>query len=340
MLINSTAPGKSGKTQSSGNRTGDFPVDIVYTWVNQSDPAWIEKRKQTLADNAGSQSHCMCLDGIREKEFEVLDELRFSLRSVSRYAGFVRKIFIVTDDQVPAWLNQGNAKIEIVSHREIFGEAGPLPCFNSHAIEARLHHIPGLAEHFLYLNDDFFLGRSVTAADFFQDNEVSRFFPSPRKIDPAPVSASDLAISSAAKRGQALLKKRFGKTVSSHILHAPYPLRRSVLFEMENIFPGEFAATAAHQFRHQQDHSIAAFLYFYYARFTDRAIPEKIRHMYLDNRLHQFVRKVLLTLLTGRYQTFCINGGHTAPGNNGIKLKLLGAFLKLRFPKKCEFELA
>lgn len=260
-------------TTPSGDRAGDFPVDIVYTWVNQSDPAWIKKRKQALTGNGDPQDPYLCLDGIREREFE-----------------------------------------------------------------ARLHHIPGLAEHFLYLNDDFFLGRPLTAADFFQDNEISRFFPSPRKIDTAPVSASDLAVSSAAKRGQALLKKRFGKTVSNHILHAPYPLRRSVLFEMENVFPGEFTATVAHSFRHQQDHSIAAFLYFHYARFTGRAIPAKIRHMYLDNRLHQFVRKVLLTLLTGRHQAFCINGGYTAPENNGIKLKLLRTFLKLCFPKKCEFE--
>jgi len=340
MMLNLSTARRVKDTTPSGDRTGDFPVDIVYTWVNQSDPAWIEKRKQTLADNAGSQNHGMCLDGIREKEFEALDELRFSLRSVSRYAGFVRKIFIVTDNQVPAWLNRENTKIEIVYHREIFGEAGTLPCFNSHAIEARLHHIPGLAEHFLYLNDDFFLGRPVTAADFFKDNKISRFFSSPRKIDPAPVSASDLAVSSAAKRGQALLKKRFGETVSNHILHAPYPLRRSVLYEMENDFPGEFTATVAHSFRHQQDHSIAAFLYFHYARLTGRAIPGKIRHMYLDNRLQQFARKVILTLLTGRYQAFCINGGHTAPENSGIKLKLLRTFLKLCFPKKCEFEVA
>lgn len=324
-------------TNASKVATSDFPVDIVYTWVDQSDPVWLEKRRQAISCLCSEKDTGLCLDFFREREFEKLNQLKFSLRSVSRYAGFVRKIFIVTDDQVPAWLNHRHDKIELISHRKIFKGDGRLPSFNSHAIESRLHHIPGLAEHFLYLNDDFFLGRPVTAADFFQDSEVSRFFPSPIKINPSPVSAEDLAISSAAKQGRRLLRNRFGKTAGYHIVHAPYPLRRSVLFEMEREFPEEFAATADHPFRHQKDQSIAAFLYFYYAVYTGRAVPGSIRYMCLDNHLHHFIRKIFFTLFAGRYQAFCINGGHTAPGDNGIKIKMLRAFLKLCFPQKCEY---
>ncbi len=340
MLSNSTVFAKSKNTWSFENRKEDFPVDIVYTWVNQSCPAWKERHAQALADSADSQTNCLCFDGIRAKEFEVLDELRFSLRSVYRHAGFVRNIFIVTDDQVPAWLNLENPHVQVISHRELFGDTGTRPCFNSHAIEAHLHRIPGLAEHFLYLNDDFFLGRPVTAADFFANKDVSRFFPSPRTIDQAPVSAGDLAVSAAAKRGRAQLQKTFGKTVTRHILHAPYPLRRSVLYEMETVFPHAFADTAAHPFRHQQDHSIPAFLYFYYAQFTGRAVPSTIRYMHLDNRLHHFKRKAVFTLLAKRYQAFCINGSHTARENNGRQIKLLRAFLNLCFPKQSPFETA
>ncbi len=325
-------------TMTPEEKPGDFPVDVVYTWVDQSDPAWMEKRELAATGYGRMEDPRLCLDGIREKEFETLDELRFSLRSLSRYAGFVRKIFIVTDDQVPVWLNRFHTKIELVSHREIFGKQGKRPCFNSHAIESRLHHIPGLAEHFLYFNDDFFLGRPVTAADFFINSEVSRFFPSPVKIDPSPVSAQDLAISSAAKQGRALLFERFGETVSHRIIHAPYPLRRSVLFEMESIFPKEFAATTAHQFRHQEDQSIAAFLYFYYAMLTGRALPEEIRYMCLDSSMHNFMRKAFFALVTGRYKAFCINGGHTDLKDNDIKIKMLSMFLKMCFLKKCRFE--
>jgi hypothetical protein len=34
-----------------------------------------------------------------------------------------------------------------------------LPTFSSPAIEANLHRIAGLSEHFLYFNDDVFLGK-------------------------------------------------------------------------------------------------------------------------------------------------------------------------------------
>jgi hypothetical protein len=45
-----------------------------------------------------------------------------------------------------AWLDTEYPGITVVSHREIFGDTGRLPTFNSHAIESRLHRIPGLAE--------------------------------------------------------------------------------------------------------------------------------------------------------------------------------------------------
>ena len=79
----------------------------------------------------------------------------------------VRKIFIITDNQFPDWLNLNHSKIEIVDHKEIFQGRRQLPCFNSHAIEARIHHIKDLSENFLYLNDDCFLGRKTNLQDFF-----------------------------------------------------------------------------------------------------------------------------------------------------------------------------
>jgi hypothetical protein len=42
-----------------------------------------------------------------------------------------------------------------------------LPTFNSHVIEAHLHMIPGLTEHFLYFNDDMSLGRPLSKASLF-----------------------------------------------------------------------------------------------------------------------------------------------------------------------------
>ena len=48
--------------------------------------------------------------------FEDNEELRYSLRSVVRYAPWVRHIFIVTNRQIPAWLNLDNPRITLVTH--------------------------------------------------------------------------------------------------------------------------------------------------------------------------------------------------------------------------------
>ena len=315
----------------------NFPVDIVYTWVDQSDPVWIKKRWDAISLLSEEQRLSLCRDGIQERELEPLNQLKFSLRSVSRYAGFIRKIFIVTDDQIPAWLNTAHPKIEIISHRTIFGNEGKLPTFTSHAIESRLHHIPGLSEHFLYLNDDFFLGKTISTDDFFIYHNKSKFFPSPQKIATSAPSPDDLGIASAAKQGQALLKKQFKLKVSHYISHIPYPLRRSILFEMENRFKTEFKKTASHQFRHSRDFSIPAFLFFYYSYATNRAVPAKISYMYLDSSLLKFIRKAFF-LLIRRYKTFCINGGHRFLKASRYRHKLLAVLLKLAFPGACEFE--
>ena len=61
-------------------------------------------------------------------------ELKYSLRSIGLYAPWVRKIFIVTDNQVPEWLDTAHPKIQIVDHSEILPEESR-PCFNSVIIE-------------------------------------------------------------------------------------------------------------------------------------------------------------------------------------------------------------
>lgn len=128
-----------------------FPVDVVYTWVDGHDPEWQRRR----AACAGQAYHEEADNAAR---YINRDELRYSLRSLSQYAPWVRTVYLVTDDQVPPWLDTAAPGLRVVSHKEIFDDPSLLPTFNSHAIESQLHHVDGLSEHFLYFNDDVFLG--------------------------------------------------------------------------------------------------------------------------------------------------------------------------------------
>lgn len=95
------------------------------------------------------------------------DELKYSLRSLERYAPWVRKVYIVTNGQIPSWLNLDCPRVTIVTHEEIFPNKSHLPTYSSPAIETHLHRIQGLSQRFIYLNDDVFFGKEVWPEDFY-----------------------------------------------------------------------------------------------------------------------------------------------------------------------------
>ena len=106
-------------------------------------------------------------DAVAPSRFADSQELRYSLRSLERYAPWVRRVFLVTNGQIPDWLALDGQRLTLVTHEDIFPDPSHLPTFSSPAIEAHLHRIPGLSEHFLYFNDDVLLGQPVWPEDFF-----------------------------------------------------------------------------------------------------------------------------------------------------------------------------
>ena len=106
-------------------------------------------------------------DAVATSRFTDSQELRYSLRSLERHAPWVRRVFLVTNGQIPDWLALDSPKLTLVTHDEIFPDLGHLPTFSSPAIEAHLHRISGLSEHFLYFNDDVLLGQPIWPEDFF-----------------------------------------------------------------------------------------------------------------------------------------------------------------------------
>ncbi|XP_054844324.1 N-acetylglucosamine-1-phosphotransferase subunits alpha/beta isoform X2 [Eublepharis macularius] len=115
-------------------------------------------------------------EDISASRFEDNEELRYSLRSIERHAPWVRHIFIVTNGQIPSWLNLDNPRITIVTHQEIFQNVSHLPTFSSPAIESHIHHISGLSQKFIYLNDDVMFGKDVWPDDFFSHSKGQKVY--------------------------------------------------------------------------------------------------------------------------------------------------------------------
>ncbi|XP_048726912.2 N-acetylglucosamine-1-phosphotransferase subunits alpha/beta-like isoform X2 [Ostrea edulis] len=115
-------------------------------------------------------------EDISSSRFEDNDELRYSLRSVEKYAPWVRHVFIVTNGQIPHWLDLENPRVTIVTHEDIFPNKSHLPTFSSPAIEANIHRIPGLSKKFIYMNDDVMFGKEVWPEDFYTQATGQRVY--------------------------------------------------------------------------------------------------------------------------------------------------------------------
>lgn len=148
-------------------------IDAVITWVDGADSmhrakldAWLAKSGKTRPPSADST------------RFNDAGEIDWCIRSILRFAPWFRKIHIVVDAQMPAILerlrdSEFSDHFNVVDHREIFaGFEQYLPTFNSRSIITMLWRIEGLAENFVYFNDDMFLLRDVKPEDFFRDGKI------------------------------------------------------------------------------------------------------------------------------------------------------------------------
>lgn len=308
----------------------DFPIDVVYTWVDGEDPAWLERKLAAALASSSNMAHLS-----HDFLFRDHQELRYSLRSLEQFAPWVRNVYLVTDDQTPDWLDPGHPRLRIVHHSELFGTAGALPTFNSHAIEARLHHLDGLAEHYLYLNDDFFFGRPVPPSLFFASNGQHRFHLSRSAL--AWTDASDTPAHEQARRNVVkLLEEDFGRTATRSFFHTPIAQRRSLLHELEERYPAAFQATWANQFRSPGDYVITSWLHHYYAYFTGRSAPGSIRYDYFNvsdeaaqRRMHQQLRRRNL-------DAFCIND--VGASTEELRAQYVTGWLGQYLPRPSTFE--
>jgi hypothetical protein len=149
------------------------PIDAVITWVDGGDVKHAEKL-QVYLESIG-QVRPQAASAAR---FHNAGEIDYCVTSILKFAPWVRTIFIVTDNQAPEIVGKliGTAfdgRVKVVDHKDIFaGYEKFLPTFNSSSILSMLWRIPGLAEQFIFFNDDFFLIQPLRPEDFFRGGKV------------------------------------------------------------------------------------------------------------------------------------------------------------------------
>lgn len=281
----------------------DFDVDMVFSWVDGTDIEFQRARAKRMANYVvgdGDDS---------EARYRQIDELKYALRSVWMYAPWVRRIFIATDSPAPAWLAD-DPRVTIVRSEEFFRNPDDLPTHNSHAVEAQLHRIPGLAEHFLYSNDDMFFGRPLSPDVFFSPGGVTKFVEASTRVGLGGNDPSRSGFENAARVNRTLLQERFGRITTRHLEHSAAPLRKSVMFELEDEFAEAFARTTASPFRSATDISVTNSFYHYYALMTGRAVVQtQARVLYIETTLRSALKAMRRLLKRRDVDMFCLNDG-------------------------------
>ena len=303
-----------------------FPIDVVYTWVDGDDPEWNAARQARGGDDlrpeAGGQAR-----------FRSRDELLHSMRSVHLFAPWVRTIHLVTAGQRPEWLAE-HPQVRVVDHREIL-PPDALPTFNSQAIETALHRVPGLAEHFVYLNDDVFLGRATRPELFFSPGgDVAAFVGD--GVVGLPGTA-DKPFLHAAGTNRGLIEEAFGVAITQVMAHSPHPHRVSVLAEVEARFAEAVGRTARSPFRADTDVSMLSSLAQHYGLVTGTSYVAAAEHAFVDLSNARIERQ-LRQLRARDRDFFCIGDHHEYAVDADAVDAMLSDFLGEYFPVKAPWE--
>lgn len=255
-------------------------IDIVVPWVDGNDPKWIEEKSK--------YAPCKGTDA-RVNRYRDWDLMRYWFRGIEKYMPWINRIHFVTWGHIPQWLDTSNPKLNIVNHKDyIPGDV--LPVFSSHPIELNMHRIDGLAEHFIYFNDDMFVVRPMKQEEFFVGGlPVDAVTEVPLRFNPGGIDSiigNDMMVINknfnksdvikknkklwfSVKNLKATLKNLYMKPVNGFSAfdnpHLPQPFLKSTFEELWEKEEELLRDTTSHRFRSNDDVNQWLFRYWQFA---------------------------------------------------------------------------
>ena len=334
-------------------------VDVVVMWVDGSDPEWLEEKKHYQAE-----------EDIRTNDsvnrYRDWNLMKYWFRGIEFYAPWVRKVHFVTWGHLPSFLDPDCEKLNIVRHTD-FMPAECLPTYSSKALECNLWRIPGLAERFVYFNDDFFLTRPTRLSDFFDEKTGLPRLPFeeiPIRFDSADCTwqmtvGSDIGIiNSHISKRERKIKEYPGRYLSrcypmTHNIrslmmkllfpeyyvgfknyHAPAPFLLSAFKEVWEKEYETMMLVSRHRFRVSSDPNQWVILWWQLARGT--FLPKRNGH-YTYSVDEDTIDEICARISGRTAESICINDPDYDVDFETLAGKLQEAFQKV-LPEKCSFE--
>jgi len=334
------------------NTKNKYPIDFIIAWVDGNDPEW--RKEKSL------YSGIMETGDQREVRFRDWDILRYWFRGVEEFAPWVNKIHFVTWGHLPEWLNKEHPKLHIVNHKDYIPEKY-LPTFNSHTIELNLHRIPGLAEHFVYFNDDMFITSPVKPDDFFRNGLPCDTFALNAiyfgKDSVGPINGNNISIINEHFDKRKIMRRYWKKwfapvngfknLIRTSLLlawpwfpgflysHTSTNLLKSTMQEVWEKEYGILDKTCLDRFRQQTNVNQWIFKYWQLASGKFAPVSTKDKHCY---HVKEEIRSVCQSLENSTYKILCINDTGRTTDFEEKAGQVRQSFAKL-LPKKSKFEI-
>lgn len=329
-------------------------IDFVVMWVDGGDPIWQAKKAEYSKSVDTSKNSMNSVKAYRD-----WGTFKYWFRGVEKYAPWVNKVYLVTDQQKPSWLNIASEKLVLVDHSDILRK-DYLPVFSANPIESNIHRIPGLSEQFVFFNDDVYLTAPVEPTDFFSEDGLPKYNTAlspiiPERYGTGHFQVNDMEIVTSyfsrdeiLKNGKFLSFKQGWKNILKTLLyrnskficgfwenHLAHPLLKST---MELVWEKETAIlekTSASRFRNPSDTNIWLFKYWQIASGKYEVADPKLGDLFsLDHAGPDFWK----LLNSGKYKIMCINDGFNVQDEEQVMTDFIKAMEEL-FPEKSSFEL-
>lgn len=327
------------------------PIDFVIAWVDGNDPEWRkEKNSYTKNKDKGDQ---------REVRYRDWNTLRYWFRAIEKFAPWVNKIHFVTWGHVPEWLNVEHPKLHVVKHTDYIPERY-LPTFNSHTIELNFHRIPGLAEQFVYFNDDMFITAPVEPKDFFRNGVPCDTFAMNAiyfgKDSVGSINGNNMSIiNEYFSKKRSLIKncmKYFSpvngvKNIMRSMLLLPWPWFTGFLYShtatnllkstMEKVWDKEYIVldkTCSDRFRQQTNVNQWLFKFWQLADGNFVPITDRDKHCY---HIQDSIYEACNSVRKMKYKILCINDTGKTTDFEKFSMKICEAFEEI-FPNASEYE--
>ena len=328
-------------------------IDFVLLWVDSSDVEW-QKKKAAYIPRRNAD--------VSAARYRNWDNLRYWFRAVAKYAPWVRTIHFVTDGQVPVWLNTNNPCLHCVNHGDYIPQDA-LPTFNSSAIEISMHRIPGLADKFVFFNDDMFLTAPITPDFYFHDDLPVDMAGLTRPCIPQPgkvfgnIMYNDYQILNRHFDKRLVLrcnmtkwlKPSYGKTLIRTLVnlnrstfdglvipHLSVPYRRSDLERVWNLYGKELQDTMYHRFREETD--LNHFLFRFWRLCEGDFYPRRSRGYYIALKNPTSVKVAAQIIRNRKKPEVCINDDWQT-GDFEVARDTINRAFDYVLTEKCKYEI-